>query len=636
MKNALLDKDFLLTLDSTKQKTIYGKIIAFDNQGIVLNEITGQVNSGSISVDGKSAVRRSCNLSLTYNTEVSVQWALMNRFKLYIGVQNEINPEYEPIIWFPQGYYIATSYSCSKNLNSISISLQGKDKMCLLNGDVSGNIPYGITINKYRDVENDKDKELTIREMIYYLVSEIGREEIYNIIINDLPDYALELIKNNSDKDLFVRVENSNTSAHYTALYEQIPSNVYVQQNGKIMSYKSNMVPSIKYYQVDGNNTNTTKFYDALSGSDYHYYYRVLPGATCGYRETPLVWPASQGDLVLKAGDNIASALTKIFQVFGNYEFFYDVDGRLIIQQQKVYTQMSFSGDMTSGGLAGQTQYEYKFTNENLIQTISNQPKVNNIKNDFSIWGKRLDASDFCLRYAIDNKPTSYYSQLQKRTYKVADGVDWRELIYLMAADFYNESSNIKYAAKTGYEQYYADLYRFWYYDDGLTTTKLTDIPIYDRPYWIDFLDAGDSELGRYNISSIGDRVKSLTDDKIHAIAYDDVPYILFMKAGDSQHIAGYDPIQLTDQLLSYLDISSQGQTAYNKLNELLYQHTYTNASVSIKAIPIYYLTPNTLIYLYDKELNIKGDYKIDKITYQFSYNGLMDITAVEVPKQLY
>lgn len=635
MSNALLDSNFLKQLDLYQHKVIYGKIIAFDNQGKILGEITGQINSGSISVDGNSAVRRSCNLTLSYNTNVNIHWALMNRFKLYIGVNNNINPIYESIIWFPQGYYVATSYSCSKNLNSISISLQGKDKMCLLNGDVSGNIPYGITVNKYRDIENNEDKDLTIRDMIYYLVAEIGKEDLPNIIINDLADYGLELIRNNTENNLYIRVENALSETKYSQIYNYIPSGQYFMLGGALAQWSAETDGYITYYEANRNNNRATKFYDNADTDKYHYFYRVLPGDTCGYRETPLIWPADQGDLVLKAGDTIASALSKITQVFGNYEFFYDVEGRFIVQQIPTYTQVGFAGNMTTTGLALQSKYSYEFNGETLVQSISNSPKIANIKNDFSIWGKHPTGIDFCLRYAIDTKPTSYYSQKDNRLYTTSE-VDWRELIYLMARDFYTTESNIKYKNKTGYEQYYADLYQYWYYDNGKTIQKLIDIPIYDRPYWIDFLEAGNSELGQYNIQSIGDRLKATTNDKLRAISYNDIPDIIFTLPNQAVHIAGYQPLVISEAMMAHLDISTQGKTAYDELNSLLYQYTYSNASISIKAIPIYYLSPNTLIYLYDQDLNINGDYKIDKITYSFNYNGLMDITAVEIPKNIY
>jgi hypothetical protein len=42
------------------------------------------------------------------------------------------------IIWFNQGIYLITDFSTSHSTSSFNISISGKDKMCLLNGDIGG------------------------------------------------------------------------------------------------------------------------------------------------------------------------------------------------------------------------------------------------------------------------------------------------------------------------------------------------------------------------------------------------------------------------------------------------------------------------------------------------------------------
>ena len=60
----LLDPDFLRKLDEFEHKVIYAKIIALDSNENSTQEITGVITGGSISVDGTSAVRRTCSLTL--------------------------------------------------------------------------------------------------------------------------------------------------------------------------------------------------------------------------------------------------------------------------------------------------------------------------------------------------------------------------------------------------------------------------------------------------------------------------------------------------------------------------------------------------------------------------------------------
>jgi hypothetical protein len=46
-----------------------------------------------------------------------------------------------------------------------------------------------------------------------------------------------------------------------------------------------------------------------------------------GYRPTKLTYP---GDLIAKAGETVTSVLDKIKNIFGDFEYFYDIDGRFI------------------------------------------------------------------------------------------------------------------------------------------------------------------------------------------------------------------------------------------------------------------------------------------------------------------
>ena len=63
-------------------------------------------------------------------------WGLRNKFRLEIGLKNMIDANYPDIIWFKQGTFIITSFNTTRNVNSYNISISGKDKMCLLNGDI--------------------------------------------------------------------------------------------------------------------------------------------------------------------------------------------------------------------------------------------------------------------------------------------------------------------------------------------------------------------------------------------------------------------------------------------------------------------------------------------------------------------
>jgi hypothetical protein len=57
-------------------------------------------------------------------------WGLDTKFKLEVGLENNIDSSYPNIIWFNQGIYVITSFSSALSTNGYNISLSGKDKMC--------------------------------------------------------------------------------------------------------------------------------------------------------------------------------------------------------------------------------------------------------------------------------------------------------------------------------------------------------------------------------------------------------------------------------------------------------------------------------------------------------------------------
>ena len=71
-------------------------------------------------------------------------------------------------------------------------------------------------------------------------------------------------------------------------------------------------------------------------------------------------------------------------------------------------------------------------------------------------------------------------------------------------------------------------------------------------------------------------------------------------------------------------------------LDELLYQNSYCVENVTINAVPLYHLEPNTRIYVKDEKSNVDGEYIMTKLTIPLTYNGTMSITATKAPPRLY
>jgi hypothetical protein len=75
---------------------------------------------------------------------------------------------------------------------------------------------------------------------------------------------------------------------------------------------------------------------------------------------------------------------------------------------------------------------------------------LSNLKNDYSIWGTKMGLSGkeipVHLRYAIEQKPTHYTTigRVENIEYTATE-YDWRELIYQMAKDYYDNTNNYEF-----------------------------------------------------------------------------------------------------------------------------------------------------------------------------------------------
>jgi hypothetical protein len=286
MNRALLDKDFLKELDECLEKEVYVKIISLDFNENPRAEIQGVATGGSVNVDGSSSVRRTCSLNLvTNNARVNeLDWALESKFRLEVGLRNFINSDYEDIIWFPQGLYIITSFGMTANAQGFSISIQGKDKMCLLDGSVGGNFFASHDFGKLEIRYNDGSIEfepILIYDIIRNVIHEYAFEPYENIIITDLEDCAVELIEHRiQDKDLVIY--NIHDYSKHT--YE---TNI---------AFEGNPVFDKLIGLSPGDKCATDETLEVVKWATY--------GDTIGYRLTDLTYPTSQ-DLIFGAGASV-------------------------------------------------------------------------------------------------------------------------------------------------------------------------------------------------------------------------------------------------------------------------------------------------------------------------------------------
>lgn len=156
---------------------------------------------------------------------------------------------------------------------------------------------------------------------------------------------------------------------------------------------------------------------------------------------------------------------------------------------------------------------------------------------------------------------------------------------------------------------------------------------VYEEPenlnFWFDFLDL-DGVLNDYSCRAIGARPKAVNDKDVKSIYFRSTPTIIFYEnALEKTTHTGYRYFQVSD-IESMCSVSTQGKSAKEAVDQLLYNHSYALESVSITAIPIYYLELNTRVNIHDERAGISGDYVVTKMTLPLTYNGTMSMTATK------
>lgn len=617
-------------------------------------------------------------------------------------------------------------------------------------------------------------KQIPLEKIIREAVHTYAKEPYHNIIINDLSKYALEQLSYKGDKTLYALREK--TTKHFSQIFfkHNFPEDIQsaIDAGGLIFD------TLVTEFTGDSPETASTI---TIGDKDYTVA-KIEYGDDVGYRITELTY---NGDLISSIGETLTSVLDKIKQMLGNFEYFYDIDGRFIFQAKKNYVNTAWS-QLTNNKDEKYVTYandienkriSFNFEGNYLISALSNTPVLSNVRNDYSVWGKRKGISGAEIpihaRYAIDKKPVRYKA-LSGIVYVSAaagqedreDGdfeVDWRELIYQMAYDYFQGAGcsvdsplfdlsgevvltdpdhflyevgrrNPKYypTGITGYEQYYTDMEGFWrqlynpqyvpqlvytpgeyqettiqddsvyvktkkwidrklsdvqvdyFFSENIYTNeninsqiseigdneellkiynkykvddfqKYWNIAVFEAPetlnFWIEFLDEGD-ELQQFSIPVIGHRSKTVNEDKASAIIFREVPDLIIVDK-DKQILedeelsegliaelrleqSGYTFINIPQGYGQFFTISYRAKSVKNAVDELLYQYSYCVENISITALPIYTLQPNTRIYVCDSETKINGEYIVSKFTIPLTYNGTMSITAVKAPGRLY
>ena len=665
----LQDSTFLSKVDNLQIKTQYVKITILDWLENPIQEVQGIVTGGNGNLDGKSAMRRSATLTvqipneeLSNVTNVNNLFSINKKVYLEIGYKNTTGQYMDyPIIWFPLGLYIIIAPALSHSTSGVSLSLQLKDKMCLLNGDCGGMLPASTQFDEYETIDENGDFVImrpTMVQIIREAVHHWGGEQLGKIIISDLD----------------TKVKMAMRWVGNTPLY-------FINENGTLSM--------------------TTNYADAAGKAYKMYEY----GDDVGFIFTDFTYPS---ELIEGAGSSVVTVLDKIKNVLPNYEYFYDIHGNFVWQEIKNYlntTQATvdlekiknedYIVDQSKGKLA------YDFTNSPLISSYSNSPQFSKIKNDFVVWGirKTVMGNTVPIRYhlAIDNKPkigniyevfmyedptdgltkakapikfaaaanfpeqgaagvfyyagdlkqifvweTDAYRLLSNTELRKVKTTDWRTELYLQGAvaeplgvesNYYYTELNAEWPklydiCQSSYEENGETIYTGGFKPEVLKNPS-------DIDYWLDFIDTT-TAIGALSVSNIGRRSHIVNNNDINCVFEPEIPDYVLIKKGQEDtddkrrecEARNQAFIQIDEAIYDTLAVGGIPNGAFTEIKNLLHEYTSYSETIQIQTMPIYHLEPNIRIGVYDKDSDIDGDYMINTLSLPLASNGTMSISA--------
>ena len=677
--NYLKDKKFLSLVDNLHLKEQYAKITLLNWQEEPIKEIQGLITGGNINIDGKSSVRRTSNLSVYLKendyagiTNVGNLFSLNKKIYIEIGYKNTTTKYTEhDIIWYPQGVYVINGASTSRGNNGTTINLQVKDKMCLLNGECGGTIPAATQFDQYETIDEKgmyKIEKPLISQIIRELVNHFGGEQIGKIIISDIDNRLKTVMKWVGGTPVYAILNSgsySMTTDYTVALSaDSYKSYTYGQDVGFIYSdftYPSELIANAG----DSVCTILDKIKNTLG--NYEYFYDL--DGNFVFQEIKNYLNTTQATVTLNELKN-EDYILDLSRGKSVYDF---SDSKLITSFSNSPQYNRIKNDFVVWGLRKNADGITRNIRYHLA--IDKKPEIGNIYEVFFYEDpddgitkakapiKFRNMDDLLQNPGLegvfymtlnDNKLYKWngdsYEELIGVTLENVETTDWRSELYLqgVSAEPLGLESNYYYVELLNEWPKLYDLRASSYIKDGkvIYTGAFKPEVLKNQSeidYFLDFIDS-DAAISELSVSNIGRRTHVLNDNEVNCVFEPSVPDFVLIETGqrDTEEkrneciSRNQKYVQVDSFIYSMLSIGGSSNSAYERVKDLLYQETSYNESIQIQALPIYYLEPNTRIYIEDKKSGVEGEYLVNKLTIPLSYNGTMSISATKAISKVY
>ncbi|MGN0432808.1 MAG: DUF5048 domain-containing protein [Lachnospiraceae bacterium] len=245
MKYPITEADKNLLLQSSMDYKY--RLLVLNDEGTVLDSLTGVSQIGSYSVDAQSDIRRTCSFVLLldncYRT-ASVEKKLFSwigcHFKLQIGIFSLKEGAYH---WYDCSYYLITEANTTYNATDNSLSVDLSDWYSRLNGLRNGQIGGAPTI-RIPNLDEDNNP-VTLKQVVENLLK--AETPLTDFIVEDIGE-AMGMPRNNTDY-LSYRAQNP--------LWNQLPYDLEFSAGctiEEILSEVRELYPNCQmYFDIYGN-----------------------------------------------------------------------------------------------------------------------------------------------------------------------------------------------------------------------------------------------------------------------------------------------------------------------------------------------------------------------------------------------
>lgn len=602
-------------------RDVYVKMFVMDRNDNILDEISGKAIEGTIDMDGTANIQRQVNnLKILLNSDTllptqkdSLIWT-DKHFQLKIGIADLLKSKDDPdyIHWYNMGIFLYKTVEMDYSSTESYLLVNGLDKMCKFTGDLGGSFETDIKI---------ENSGVPITEAIRHIAVDLGGEDPNKLLLDNVVDddgkilslpytmtkavgdtmydamkeladlYKYYIFYYNEDGYLVLEhlklllnspVDVDFRDVDYTISNQVQEDYTYIKNYVKVVGQAlSPTVTTIDSPTVDNpnpvNNSSSVKLlfnkpiYDSshnriVDGADLKTYF-AYDGTASNY--TKAVYNDNDWSITFTiSGENGKILKPNSNMIYDSGEMPFD-DGGIIYSDKEDMWNKLLSAVVVTDGINNTTQFVLSF-NKALFDKNGTQLNNNtDVKSSFTY--SNGDASNFLsATYTYDSYnwqiKLNFAQAIQDAVIEInKDGLTNDNALYDSSGTIYQPESYIM---------------------TGETWTKVDTSSILPQ-YQVSAYTKNTDNTSPYSIDNIEKRVLTVNEDKIYNL----------------------------DQAQTRADFELQ-------------THSNLNEQIQLNCIQLYFMKPNTILYLYNEKYGIDGKYRVDKISYSLKNSDNMSITC--------